>query len=262
MTPGETGVTEPMIRLAIDGALARLTLDRPPLNVLTIAMLREMASAVAEVAAADGVSALVIEGAGKAFCAGVDVADHTQDRVSEMLEVFHGALRRIEELEVPVVAAVHGACLGGGMELALACDVVVAREDARFGQPEIRLGVLPPYAAVVLPDRIGRGAAFDLVLTGRTLSAAEARDAGLVQHVFPHDAFDDEVAGYANRLTSLSAPVLRLAKRALVAGLELSAEEALRVVEDLYRNELMELEDAREGLAAFMEKRSPVWKGR
>jgi len=262
VSPDDTDGAAPMIHLTLDGAVARLTLDRPPLNVLTIAMLREMARTVAEVAAADEVSVLVIEGKGKAFCAGVDVADHTEDRVPEMLEVFHGALSRIEELEVPVVAAVHGACLGGGMELALACDLVLASEDARLGQPEVRLGVLPPYAAVVLPGRIGRGTAFDLVLTGRTLHAAEARDAGLVQHVFPRDVFADEVAEYVGRLASLSAPVLKLAKRALATGLSLPPEEALRVVEDLYRNELMGLEDAREGLSAFMERRSPVWKGR
>jgi cyclohexa-1,5-dienecarbonyl-CoA hydratase len=160
-----------------------------------------------------------------------------------------------------VVAAINGAALGGGLELALACDILLARDGARMGQPEIRLGVLPPFAAVVLPRLLGRARALDLCLSGRTFDAAEARGMGLVQHVFPQASFADDAEAYVADVASLSRPVLRLTKRAVVASLDVSLEEALRATERLYLDELMRLADAREGLAAFLEKRQPVWTG-
>lgn len=249
------------LRLEAEGALRRIVLDRPPLNVLDIAMLRELAEAAAAVQADPGASLLVITGEGKAFCAGVDVADHTEDRVAEMIPAFHAALMRLASLELPVVAVVNGAALGGGLEVALACDVIVAREGAKLGQPEILLGVFPPFAAAVLPRLVGRARALDLCLTGRTLVAEEAEAWGLVQHVWPRDTFAADAAAYVAGLAGLSGPVLRLAKRAVVEGLDAPLGEALHAAERLYLDDLMELEDAREGLAAFLEKRTPVWKG-
>ncbi|GMV05307.1 MAG: putative enoyl-CoA hydratase echA8 [Gemmatimonadota bacterium] len=249
------------LRLEAEGALRRIVLDRPPLNVLDIAMLRELDQAAAAVQADPAASVLAITGEGKAFCAGVDVADHTEDRVAEMIPAFHAALMRLASLEVPVVGVLNGAALGGGLEVALACDVVVAREGAKLGQPEIRLGVFPPFAAAVLPRLVGRARALDLCLTGRTLVAEEAEAWGLVQHVWPKDTFADEAAAYVAGLAASSGPVLRLAKRAVVEGLDAPLGEALHAAERLYLDDLMELDDAREGLAAFLEKRTPVWKG-
>jgi cyclohexa-1,5-dienecarbonyl-CoA hydratase len=165
-------------------------LDRPPLNVLNLPMLAELEKTCALLSNERSLKCVVLRGAGRAFCAGVDVADHTPDRVERMLELFHGAVRRLMALPCPVVAAVNGAALGGGCELLMACDVVLARDDARIGQPEIRLGAFPPVAAAVLPRLIGRQRALDLVLTGRTLSAEEAREMGLVTRVLAAETFE------------------------------------------------------------------------
>ena len=249
------------LRLEHAEGLRRIVLDRPPLNILTISMLRELDEAAARVHADPGASVLVVTGAGKTFCAGVDVADHTEDRVGEMINVFHAALNRLVDLEIPVVAVLNGAALGGGLEVALACDVILARAETKLGQPEIRLGVFPPFAAVVLPRLLGRAQAMDLCLTGRTFTAEEGRATGLVQHVFPQDTFAEDADRYVEALTALSPAVLRLTKRAVAQGAKAPLGQAMRDTERLYLDDLMKLDDAREGMAAFLEKRPPAWKG-
>lgn len=241
------------------GAAARITLDRPPLNVLTTAMLDELAAAVAEAAAGPETKVLVITGAGKAFCAGVDVADHTEDRVEAMIHTFSRVVRSILDVELPVVAVLNGATLGGGLELALACDLVVARAGAKLGQPEIRLGVFPPAAAVLLPRRVGTQRALELILTGRSITAEEGAAMGLVTRVAPADELDAAADELVCGLTGLSRPVLALTKRAVLEGLERPLVDALEHADTLYLDDLMQLDDPHEGLAAFMEKREPVW---
>ena len=241
------------------GPAARITLDRPPVNVLTIAMLEELAGAVEEAAGTDGVRAIVLTGAGKAFCAGVDVADHEADKVETMIHAFARAIRALLDSVVPVVAVLNGAALGGGLELALACDVVLARSGARLGQPEIRLGVFPPAAAALLPRRVGVQRAMDLILTGRTFTAEEGVGMGLVSRVVDAAELDEAAEAYVAQLTGLSRPVLALARRAVREGLDLPVGEALARADALYLSELMELNDPYEGLAAFEEKREPVW---
>jgi len=241
------------------GPAARITLDRPPLNVLTIAMLEELADAVAEAGGSAETRVLVITGAGKAFCAGVDVADHTADRVESMIHTFSRVIQAILDVEIPTLAVVNGAALGGGMELALACDGIVARAGAKLGQPEIRLGVLAPAAAAILPRRIGYTRALDLLFTGRSVRAEEGVALGLVNQVHPADELDTEVVRLLRQLTALSRPVLALTKRVAREGLERPLSGALEHADDLYLNELMQLDDPHEGLAAFMEKRAPVW---
>lgn len=248
------------VRLERRGAVARLRLDRPPLNILHIPMLHEVCAALDEADADPACKVLVLTGAGKAFCAGVDVADHTAERVSEMLPLFHAAIRRLLDVDLAVVAALNGHALGGGCELALACDVVLAREDARIGQPEIALGVFPPAAAVLLPRVVGRQRALDLILTGRVLTAPEALQWGLIAEVVPGDRFEDRVDEWAAQVASFSRPVLRLAKKAVREALDLPLPAGLDRAEDLYLSELMGYADPHEGLAAFLEKRKPVWK--
>ncbi len=241
------------------GPAARIVLDRPPLNVLTTGMLEELADAVAVASSAPETRVLVLTGAGKAFCAGVDVADHTADRVEGMIHAFSRAIRALLDAELPVVAALNGAALGGGLELALACDVVLARPGAKLGQPEIRLGVFPPAAAALLPRRVGLQSALELILTGRTVRAEEAASMGLVTRLLDGDDFDAAVASYTGSLAGLSRPVLRLAKRAVLAGVDRPLPAALEAADGLYLDDLMALHDPHEGLAAFMEKREPVW---
>lgn len=242
-----------------EGALARVTLDRPPLNVLDIATLEALEEVLADLTGDRTIKVIALEGAGKVFCAGADVAAHAADRVERMLGAFHGAVRRLMALEVPTVALVHGAALGGGAELALACDIVLARSDLKLGQPEIRLGVFPPVAAALLPRLIGRQRALELVLSGRQLGAEEARALGLVSHVYPAERFHEEAHVYLQQLTALSGSALRLAKRAVTIGLDQCFDAALGRAEALYLNDLLTTPDAHEGIAAFLAKREPVW---
>lgn len=249
------------LRIEREGPTARLVLARPPLNVLDLAMMAEMDEALQTLEDDPTVGALVITGEGKAFCAGVDVADHTADRVEEMLRSFHGVLMRLMALEFPVIAAVNGAALGGGCELVMAADIVLARAGAKLAQPEIRLGVFPPIAAALLPRLIGRQGAMDLILSGRTIRAEEAQTIGLVNVLIPAEEFAGGVATYVEGIASLSNPVLRLSKAAVLEGLGVPLLSAVEGAEQRYLDDLMALDDPHEGLAAFMEKRAPAWKG-
>jgi cyclohexa-1,5-dienecarbonyl-CoA hydratase len=248
------------VRYSRDGGIGRLVLDRPPVNVLDLTTLEALQTALGKAAADRKLKVLALSGAGRAFSAGVDVADHTADRVERMLELFHGAIRRLVSFEAPVVALVHGAALGGGCELALACDMVLARDDLRLGQPEIQLAVFPPVAAALLPHLVGRQRAMDLVLTGRSLRADEAFRMGLVSRVFAAAEYDVGTAAVLAGLAAQSGPAMRLAKRAVAEGAELGFAPALARAEAIYLDDLMKLADAREGLAAFMAKRPPAWE--
>jgi cyclohexa-1,5-dienecarbonyl-CoA hydratase len=248
------------IEVRLDGRVLRLTLDRPPLNILDRGALDALAAALEEARVRGEAKVILLRGAGRAFCAGVDVADHTADRVAGMIASFRGVVEALLAAECPVVAAVRGAALGGGMELALACDIVLIREDARLGQPEIRLGVFPPAAVALLPRLVGRQRAMDLILSGRSLSADEAYHFGLASRVLAADRFEEEVDAYVDGLAEQSGPVLRLTKRAVRDALESSVSDALDEADRLYLEELMALEDPHEGLAAFTAKRQPAWK--
>jgi cyclohexa-1,5-dienecarbonyl-CoA hydratase len=250
------------IKLDREEGIATLILDKPPLNVLDIAMMEEMNDALKGLVGASTLKALVIKAEGKAFSAGVDISDHTEDKVEDMIRIFHDIFRNMTRIHAPIVAAVKGAALGGGCEVAIFCDIVLASEKAKFGQPEIQVGVFPPIAAVTLPHLIGRGKALELVLTGDIIRADEAHRIGLVNQVYPIDEFDDKVEEYVAKLARLSAPVLQLTKRSVTESMGRPFDDALSVVERIYLDELMETEDAHEGLAAFLEKRGPVWKDR
>lgn len=255
--PGEG--TGGAVRYGEERGVVRLVLHRPPLNVLDEAALAELEEALGRAAGSEA-RAVCLSGHGEAFCAGVAVEDHLPDRVEATLGRFGRVVERLLDLSAPVVAAVHGAALGGGCELVAACDVVLAREDARLGQPEIRLGVFPPAACALLPRLLGRQRALDLILTGRTLGAREALEAGLVQRVLPEEEFEDRVGAFLAHLAGLSRPVLRLAKRAVREGTDRSLAEALRGAERIYLEELMRLHDPVEGLTSFLEKREPAWR--
>jgi len=240
---------------------ATLVLDRPPLNVLSTAMMRELAREVERASVDRAVNGIQIRGAGRAFSAGVDMADHTADKAGDMMDAFVAMLRAVDMAAVPVVAAVHGHCLGGGLELAACCDLVYAGAGAKLGQPEVKVGVFPPAAVVAYPSRIGVRATAEIVFLGETFSAARGKEIGLVNDVFGDDdvfAKADEVCA---KLGELSRPVLALAKRALREAAPPIDPRALESLRRLYLGELMALEDANEGLRAFAERRRPVFKG-
>jgi len=241
-----------------DGRAATITIDRPPLNILDIPTIQRLGEAISEL---EDAQLVVIRGAGdRAFSAGVAVQDHTPELVGPMLESLHGAIRKLRDLSAVTVAAVRGHCLGGGMELALACDLVIATEDARFGQPEIELGCYPPVAAALYPSLIGTGRTLDLLLTGRTLTCEEAERMGLIARRVEN--LDEGLAKLSSEILAKSAAVVRLTKKAVRAGRDHGFSEALDESERLYLDELCPTADMAEGIAAFLEKRRPVWKHR
>jgi cyclohexa-1,5-dienecarbonyl-CoA hydratase len=248
------------IALEVRDKVAWLTLRRPPHNWLNIPMMEEINSALDSLQD-DPPNLIIFQAEGRAFSVGVEVADHMGDKVSKMLEVFHGIFRRMDELGVPTLAVVGGAALGGGCELAAYCDMVLASEKARFGQPEIQVGVFPPIAALAFPRMMGWKRAMELILTGEAISAKEAYEAGLVNKVVPQEELQKEAEEWAKRFSALSGVVLRLARKAVKEGWDTQQDAGLRRIEEIYMDELMKTHDANEGLQAFMEKRSPRWKG-
>jgi cyclohexa-1,5-dienecarbonyl-CoA hydratase len=241
--------------------VGRLVLNNPPLNVLTIAVMEEMVEALRELENDAGVKLIVLEAAGdKAFSAGVDVADHTPEKMDRMLQIFNELCLGLHRSSKPTIAAVRGMALGGGCELAAVCDMVVASESATFGQPEVKVGVYPVLGVALFTQLMNLKMANELLLTGRTFSAEESRAAGLVNRVAPEGGFDQVLADFVKPLRYNSGVVMSLTKKAILAGLGKDADEALEVAEKIYVDELMHTEDANEGLQAFIEKRRPVWK--
>ncbi len=243
-------------------AVARLVINRPPLNILDIETLRELRAGIQSAANEKGVRLIELAGAGdKAFSAGVEIRDHFPDRAELMLSEFHALIHAALDAPAPVIAQVRGHCLGGGMELALACDFIIASEDARFGQPEIAVGAFPPVAAVLLPRLIGESRAREMILTGDPITAAQACAWGLVHRVVPAEDLKRETQALENRLLARSPAVLALARKAERIGFRGDFEAALRESERIYLEELVKTRDAQEGLRAFLEKRPPKWTG-
>jgi cyclohexa-1,5-dienecarbonyl-CoA hydratase len=249
------------VEIAIDDRVARLTLARPPLNILDLELIAALDEALAGLAGTTQLVVLRGQG-GKSFSAGVSVQDHTPDKVESMLLAFHGVIRQILALDAIVLAVVEGHCLGGGMELAMACDLVLAADNARFAQPEIQLGCYPPVAAALYPAVIGAQRTAELLLTERKLTAAEARDWGLVNWVAPKAELEAAAAGIVADITGRSAAVTALTKRAIAAGRRLPWRQALDEAERMYLGELAATADMNEGIAAFLERRPPTWKHR
>ena len=251
------------IQFRVEDRVARITFARPPLNVFNIAMMREISRALGECLRRDLVA--IVFDADKncrAFSAGVAIEDHVQDTIFQMLDVFHSIFRQLEQLGKPAIALVDGAALGGGCELVAACDIVIASDRSRFGQPEIKLGVFPPVAAVVLPLVIGEKRARELILTGEIIDSVEAGRLGLCNHVVPGTQLEPKLLEVLAKLRELSGTSLTFARQSLDLGRGRSIDAALTEQENVYLHELMKTEDANEGVKAFLEKRKPVWRHR
>ena len=248
------------IETELKDGLGILTLNRPPVNVLNIAMMEEINDVLKKWRGNKDLKVVLFNAKGKCFSAGVDVGEHMGGLAPKMIEAFHGIFREMDELGTPTVASVYGSCLGGGCELAIYCDLVIAADSAKFGQPEIQVGVFPPIAAQIMPRIMGRKAAMDLILSGRIISAEEALQMGLVNRVVEQDELEAATAEFVKPYLKLSAEVLKITKKAVMAGLRDDLEPSLKVIEDIYLNELMNTHDADEGLKAFLEKRKPDWK--
>ncbi len=248
------------IKFQIEDRVARIAFARPPLNIFNIAMMREIGAALNECVDRRDLAAIVFEAAegSRAFSAGVAVEEHVPATVFQMLDSFHNIFRLLAQMSKPAVAIVDGAALGGGCELVAACDIVIASDRAKFGQPEIKLGVFPPVAAILLPRIIGEKRAREMILLGETIDAAEALRLGLVNHVAPAAELETKVQQILSKLRELSASSLAMTRAALDLGGQ-NFDLVLKKVEDYYLNELMKTEDAHEGLQSFMEKRKPRW---
>ena len=251
------------IHFRLEDRVGRITFARPPLNVFNIEMMREIGKALGECAQRELV-AIVFDADRncRAFSAGVAVEDHVQDTIFQMLDAFHSIFRSLEQLAKPAIAVVDGAALGGGCELVAACDIVIASDRSRFGQPEIKLGVFPPVAAVLLPRIIGEKRARELILTGEIIDAMEAGRLGLCNHVVPVAHLEPKLLEVLAKLRELSGTSLAFARQSLDLGRGRSIEDALDEQENIYLHELMNTKDANEGVKAFMEKRKAIWRHR
>lgn len=251
------------IILKVENHVARITINRPPLNILDIKTMSEVMSALQETRNHGALKAVVFTGAGnKCFSAGVEVRDHLPSSVKEMLRVFHGMFREMIRLEQPTIAVVDGYALGGGCELALFCDMVIASERSEFGQPDIILGNFAPLALAAYPFFIWRKKVYEFLFTGTSISAKEAERIGLVNIVVPEDKLTEAETQLLTKLLALSSVALRASKRAMATTFNQQFEQALDAVEEIYLDELAPSADGLEGLVAFLDKRPPVWKER
>jgi cyclohexa-1,5-dienecarbonyl-CoA hydratase len=247
---------------AVDAGLARIVIDHPPVNILTRELLRALRDDLARLKGELTLRALLITATGKHFSAGADVGEHLPPHHRQLIPEFLETVSMLDGFPVPVVAAVQGRCLGGGFELVLAADIVIAAEGASFGQPEILLGVAPPAAAAWLSERCARGLAAQLLFTGDPVSAAEAARGGLVRAVVPDADLEAQALALTSRITRHSAVALRETKHMMRARDRDAHDAALRFAGDAYLHAIMRTTDAVEGLRAFAEKRAPVWSHR
>lgn len=242
--------------------IGKIIFNNGPLNILTIAMMKQINEAIEGFINDQSLKALIFDHNGKAFSAGVDVGDHIGDKAPIMIKEFHGIFRKLSNLKCPTIASIKGAALGGGCEIAIFCDIVLTSDKAKFGQPEIKVGVFPPIAVLAFPQIIGNKKAFELIMLGEVIDANEAHKLGISNHVFPHESYEKEFAKFIESFKDLSSIVLQYSKKAFYIGLGIDFNNQLDRIEDFYLKELMSTHDANEGLQAFLERRSPNWQNR
>jgi cyclohexa-1,5-dienecarbonyl-CoA hydratase len=242
--------------------IGRVTLINPPLNIIDLSIMRELQPALAEIESRTDISTILFQGDSRAFSAGVDVKAHLPEQVHEMLTSFHAVIRAIVASRKVTIAAVRGACFGGGAELAALCDMVYTARDASWGFPEIKLGCYPPVAAVVLATLIGQKAASELILTGRQFSGDEAAAMGLATRSVAAEELESVVERTLAELRQLSPVALAHAKKAIYAWDAIHFDKGLARAEKIYLDELISTADSHEGIIAFLDKRPPKWTGK
>lgn len=250
----------------VDAGIAVITFNRPKaLNALSSELIEELSRAIDDVSNNEDLRVLILTGAGdKAFVAGADITELAKFSAlgaKNFAQVGHDVIHRLQQLPIPVIAAVNGYALGGGTEIALACDFLYASENAMFGQPEINLGLIPGFGGTQrLPRLIGKNLAKELIFTGKMIPAAEAEKIGLVNSVYPQEALMNEVLKTANAIAAKGKVSLRAAKQAINSGMDADLATGCKIEIDAFAL-CMTSEDAREGTSAFLEKRQPEFKG-
>jgi cyclohexa-1,5-dienecarbonyl-CoA hydratase len=242
--------------------LARITLTHPPLNVFDFAMMDELSAALRQLGQRREISTVILTGGERAFSAGVDVAVHTPDLIQLMFQKFHGLILALTRFPKITIAEVHGVCLGGGAELAMLCDMCFTTKNAKWGFPEITLGCYPPVACAALAALVGQKRAADMIFTGRTFTGEEAANSGLANEAHFEGELQTAIEGALDYLFKLSPAALAHAKKAFYAWDSIHLDKGLARAEKIYIEELMQTEDAKEGIQAWLEKRRPEWKGR
>lgn len=246
------------ISYEVQTGVGLLTIDHPPVNIIHTPVLEQLENTLSKLSQDEGVRALILRANGKMFSVGADVADHTAEKVDKMIPLFNRTCRALADFPVPTIAAVQGHALGGGCELVICCDLAVMADQAKIGQPEIQLAAIAPVAALRLPYLVGYRSAADLMFTGRSLSAEEAYEQGLVNAVVPGEQVQSWAQEKATQIAGLSRAAMAILKKALLKGYGNWAKST-KDIEQLYLKELMSTSDAHEGLAAFLEKRKPSW---
>ena len=243
--------------------VARITLNQPPYNVLSIPLMQELSAALESLNGRGDIKCIVLDSSSpKAFSAGISLEDSKPDRVFQTLEAFNSIFQVIADISKPLIVVVNGPAIGAGSELVAFGDLVIATPNARFAQPEVKMGVFPPFAAVMLPAVIGPKKTYELILTGQALSAEEAHALGFVNQVVPEAGLSQAVNDIVARIGEFSAPVLEMTKAVISSSVGMPLNLAMKKSQDIYLNQLMALEDVREGLRARLEQRKPVWKNR
>ena len=222
----------------------------------------EIADAIQGLSLRSDIKAILLTSSQKVFSAGISLEDSKPDRVFQTLDAFNSVFHAIREISKPLVVVVNGPAVGAGSELVAFGDVVICSPNAKFAQPEVKLGVFPPFAAVMLPMVIGPKKTYELILTGEALSAEEAQLLGFVNRVVPEAQLNDVVEGLVNKIGEFSGPVLEVTKKVIASSQGRPLAEAMKLSQDIYLNQLQSLEDVQEGIRAVLEKRKPVWKNK
>jgi cyclohexa-1,5-dienecarbonyl-CoA hydratase len=250
------------IQFSVEDAVARITLNHAPYNVLTVPMMTELAQSIESLNGRSDVKAILLSSSQKTFSAGISLEDSRPDRVFQTLEAFNRVFSAIREISKPLIVVVNGPAIGAGSELVAFGDMVIATPNAKFAQPEVKLGVFPPFAAVMLPQLIGPKKTYELILTGEALGADEALRLGFVNRVVPETELAKAVDAILAKVSEFSGPVLEVTKKVIGSSIGLPLDEAMKKSQNIYLNELMNLQDVQEGLRAVLEKRKPVWKNK
>src|SRR4051812_10739866 len=242
--------------------VARITMNHPPYNVLTVPMMTELAEAIESLNGRGDIKCILLDSSQKMFSAGISLEDSRPERVFQTLDAFTRVFQAIGEISKPLIVVVNGQAIGAGSELVAFGDMIIATPNARFAQPEVKMGIFPPFAAIMLPQLIGPKKTYELILTGEALSAEEAHSLGFVNKVVSEADLNKTVTDIIAKIGEFSAPVLEMTKKVISSSMGLPIKEAMKKSQDVYLNQLMALEDVQEGLRAVLEKRKPVWKNK